>query len=775
VKKGNRDKGCFFVQLINPDMKKVLFSCLLAIMISGFAAAQKRGLPVEPIRWNLEQYNVVWDSPGKDAFGSMPLGNGDIGANVWVEDSGDIVLLPGKTDAFDEFNRLLKLGRVRIKTQPSILENKSQFVQILHLANGLVEIKTTVATIRVWVDANHPVVQVDCKSAVPMKAQVLLETWRKQDRNLLDTLSIRETFSAWGNQADKKRVNADTVLPHRNNQLAWCHHNIESQWVRNLELTALSSEISKYKDPVLNKTFGALIRANQFTAVSDTVMHTSKAVHDFSVQVFPVSNFSATALKWLSAAELQAGKIIESTDKRLVKHESWWHQFWNRSYIELTSAQNKNDSLPYLISRAYNLQRFVNACAGRGVLPIKFNGSLFTVAGPDPDFRAWGGGYWWQNTRCAYWSMLYSGDYEMMLPLFKMYMDALPLRQAATQKYYGHEGAFYPETIYFWGNYMDTENYGNDRKNKPDGLADNTYIRYYWQSGIEMIVMMLDYYDATLDRSFLNHTLIPFAKNIALFYAQHWNKNAEGKIVFDPAQSLETWHSAINPTPEIAGLKYVLSRLLALQAKEPVTQQWKELLSALPEVPMKNDSTGKKYILPAAKFSNKSNIENPELYAVFPYRVFTDMSSPDSLKIAVNTWQKRQHPEDYGWQQNCIQAALLGLGEEAGKMMEQRALRTAKGYRFPGFFGPNYDWTPEQCHATNMMTALQRMLMQCEGNRIVLLPAFPKGWNAKFKLHAAQNTTVEGEVTNGQLKKYNITPLKRKADVDQRCVTSLTE
>ena len=36
---------------------------------------------------------VVWDTPSGDSRGSMPLGNGDLGANVWVEPSGDLVLL----------------------------------------------------------------------------------------------------------------------------------------------------------------------------------------------------------------------------------------------------------------------------------------------------------------------------------------------------------------------------------------------------------------------------------------------------------------------------------------------------------------------------------------------------------------------------------------------------------------------------------------------------------------------------------------------------------
>jgi hypothetical protein len=38
---------------------------------------------------------------------------------MWVEPSGVLVLLLSKTDAFDDFSRLLKIGRVRVKTTPA--------------------------------------------------------------------------------------------------------------------------------------------------------------------------------------------------------------------------------------------------------------------------------------------------------------------------------------------------------------------------------------------------------------------------------------------------------------------------------------------------------------------------------------------------------------------------------------------------------------------------------------------------------------------------------
>jgi len=60
----------------------------------------------------LDQYNVIWDSPSRNAAGSMPLGNGQIGVNVWAEPDGDVLFYVSATDAWDDNGRLLKLGRL---------------------------------------------------------------------------------------------------------------------------------------------------------------------------------------------------------------------------------------------------------------------------------------------------------------------------------------------------------------------------------------------------------------------------------------------------------------------------------------------------------------------------------------------------------------------------------------------------------------------------------------------------------------------------------------
>ena len=80
----------------------------------------------------LSRHDVVWTEPGLDAAGSMPIGNGALGANVWVESDGDLVLLLSHVDAYSEVDRLLKLGRIRVECDPPLAA--APFVQRHSLA-----------------------------------------------------------------------------------------------------------------------------------------------------------------------------------------------------------------------------------------------------------------------------------------------------------------------------------------------------------------------------------------------------------------------------------------------------------------------------------------------------------------------------------------------------------------------------------------------------------------------------------------------------------------
>lgn len=85
--------------------------------------------------------------------------------------------------------------------------------------------------------------------------------------------------------------------------------------------------------------------------------------------------------------------------------------------------------------------------------------------------------------------------------------------------------------------------------------------------------------------------------------------------------------------------------------------------------------------------------------------------------------------------------------------------------RFPAFWPKNHDWTPDLDNGGTAMMTVNYMLLQCEGQHITLLPAWPKTWNARFKVCAPGNTTLEGNIRDGKLQDLKVTPESRRKDV----------
>jgi hypothetical protein len=956
-------------------MKKKRSVSVLLILFVGVGMWAVAGV-AEGARDPLDQYNVVWETASKDSSGSMPIGNGDIGLNVWVEEGGDLLFYISKTDLWSENARLMKLGKVRVKVQPNQFRKGMAFKQTLKLRQGEIEITGGAAeqkvTLRVWVDANQQVIRVEAESKEAFGFEAELEVWRTKERELKGG----EANSARGLTRGNYKIIAypDTILPAKDGRVVWYHRNEKSCYPVTLKNQHLGELLTKYPDPLMGRTFGGCMKGDGLKAVGNQVLKSVEPGKRFVVSIYSLTAQTKTSGEWLKLLENQV-KSIDGMELETARagHRKWWDEFWGRSWIRVSGESlsqkittntlplrigacsegqnrfkgymsrarvfgraiseeeiaarakypiatpsiglvgdwsfegsidglfiNKVDSelgarivgdlsiaehegrkclrfggdgyleVPHsaklnlteactleawiapeihdggggriidksksgtsnaylldtypgnslrmiveagtlgydakfkpgewvhvaatyegrggqsklyingkvvassgakedasIVSRGYVLQRWINACGGRGAYPIKFNGSIFTVDAQignehyDGDWRRWGGMFWWQNTRLPYWSMIAAGDFDLMGPLFGMYKDVLGLCTDKTRIYYKHGGAFFPETMYFWGTNGNCD-YGWGHKG-PETI--NQYIRREWQGGIEIVSMMLDYYEITGDEEFVRETLLPIAEATVTFYDEHWERDEKGKIRLEPSQSLETWWKCVNPMPEVAGLRFVIPRLLELGTDLTTRAQrraWKKTLGDLPAIPIKEED-GKGYLLPAEKYSNKRNQENPELYAIFPYRVFGVGKS--GIGVAVEAYNRRVHKGTGGWYQTAIQAAYLGLAEDAARFVTKNFSTKDSGSRFPAFWGPNYDWIPDQDHGCVTMTALQRMLIQTEGRKIRLLPAWPKGWDVEFKLHAPMKTTVEGVYRDGKLERLKVTPRSRAKDV----------
>jgi len=73
-----------------------IFAALLCFLFCAGVASGAETTKENPSDW----YNVVWTSPTKYYNGSMPIGNGELAANVWVEPTGDLIFYLSRSDTW---------------------------------------------------------------------------------------------------------------------------------------------------------------------------------------------------------------------------------------------------------------------------------------------------------------------------------------------------------------------------------------------------------------------------------------------------------------------------------------------------------------------------------------------------------------------------------------------------------------------------------------------------------------------------------------------------
>ncbi|MBK8945949.1 MAG: hypothetical protein IPM32_11860 [Ignavibacteriae bacterium] len=722
--------------------------------------------------YNLASYNVSWDSPSKDFNGSMPIGNGDIGLNVWTEENGDLLFYIGKTDSWGDNGRLLKIGKVRFKLSPLPKIPLRNFIQTLHLENSTIIIKYAQYEFKLWVDANNPVITLEINSENETEVIAEIELWRTKPTELssIEVSDVMFDHNIVNKQIAPTVVEPDSVLSNLENSIGWYHFNRKSIGPK---FTAKHQGLGNFNrvDPLENRIFGAIITSSNPKKISDTkLISESSKNHLFNIYVS--TEHPSSSKQWQKNLKEKIKSIEEiEIEQRLQKHCTWWTDFWNRSciYVTSNSEEEKSKSETFRITQSYILQRYINACGGRGQYPIKFNGSIFNVpfkdAPGDADYRRWGPGYWWQNTRLPYYTMCTSGDYELMMPLFKMYVkDLFELFNYRTKLYFNIDGIFIPECIYFWGETF-TESYGltsfDERKDK---LQESKWHKYEWVSSLELIYLMLDYYEYLMDENFLKEYVVPFANKIITFFDQYYKKE-NGKLKMEPSQSAETWWKCTNPMPEIAGLHSVLNRLLKLNenlVEKVLLNYWQNVKHKIPDLPT-HEINDIKMFAPAEKFEEKMNIENPELYAVFPFQLINFNSEKKDL--AINAFVHRIDKGNWGWRQDDLFASYLALTDTTKKYLIERTKNKNIDSRFPAFWGPNYDWTPDQTHGAIIMKTLQSMILQNDGENIYLLPSWPKDWNVKFKLHSPFKTVIDGQYVDGTLLINEVVPEFRSKQI----------
>jgi hypothetical protein len=707
----------------------------------------------------INDYNVVWNTPSQNSGGSMPLGNGELGMNAWVEESGDLLFYLSRTDAISEWERLMKLGRIRVALSPNPFEKGNPFVQTLLLNDGVIEIKAgkegQQTVIRLFLDTSYNVAYMTFESELPRKITVTAESWRRQPH----IITKEEAHSAYiindFPQGYVFEESADIFLPDKN-AVAWCHYNKGSQL---FDLTMHHQDLSEYAknfpDPVSNRIFGVYMTGKDFIKMSDSTFSTKGTVKQASLKITTHSQQVSSIDEW--SKQIQAIDRKSNLQTALNNSKKWWSEFWNRSYIYIDIPDDKE--FGYKLTQSYILQRYIAAGSGRGTFPIKSPGSIFTTDPQyvnkksvfNPDYRLWGNEFWWQNTRLPYFAMLTSGDFNLMHSIFDFYLNRMDAFKVLANKFYGAKGIFIPETVTLFGTYANPD-YGWDRTGVSSNEVTNPFIRHIWSEGLEFSKLMLDYYYYTGDSIFLKQKALPAIKDVLLYFDSRFVQG-QNKMKISPTQALETyWYDVVNDMPSVAGLHYLLDALDRLPdgiVSEEDKTFYTQLKKTLPDLPQKNTAEGNVF-LPAEEYlSHTENWENPELYIVWPFGLanFTN----EWKDVGIRTFNRRNVKQYNGWAQDGQEAAMLGLKDILPEILKEKIANTNVNQRFLAMWGPNYDWTPDQDHGSNLLLTLQYMLLQTYNGEPHVLPAWPENWNVSFKLWAPNQKVVEGEYKDGKL------------------------
>jgi hypothetical protein len=800
----------------------IAVSVILITIITGFLIINQP----DEFDW-LNKYNIAWSSQSRNSSESMPLGGGDIGCNVWVE-NGDLLFYFQRSGSLSENGEYLKLGRVRIKLSPNPFQNSSSFRQELILKDGYIEIEAGSskeksplnAKIKVWVEINRPVIHVDINADKPVGVTAAYESWRTEDKELRPNEFGNERFGCFSLEGyPGKVIKFKDNIDFNGNGILFYHRNPKDKLEPEVLIKQQGLEGSKdlITDDIKNRTFGGLLFGKDFipagtdsgkyiiTPYKSWLIKSKKPLREHQLVVATNIAQAETTDDWKKQLDERTGNTLSDTKKAYTSTINWWHDYWRRSHIEIIPGNSDQKNPVWQMGRNYQLFRYQLGFNAFGEYPTKFNGgnltfdpSLVSEKDPyDPDWRAWGGDVFTaQNQRLVYWPMLKSGDFDAILPQFELYRKGLPGATARVKTYFGHEGAVYCEYTSVpgialgagWGwkdgtyrkrgeevPFGDPSINGLAGYDKPVEMGEmaNPSIAYHWESQLEHSYMILEYQRYTgADIS----KYMPFIKSALIFFDQHYQlrqkmRNGKtvdenGKLVIYPSTSCESYRGAKNPSDIIAGLKACLESMLKLDERYVSASEktyYKEFLNRIPDFPFAQ-TEGTTILKPAYEWLQESNQELPQFYPLFPFNRFKlGDGEIQAFKETYRLAPKFRKGVIISWHQDGIFLARMGMTKEAADYNTKKLKDSER--RYPTFWGPGHDWVPDHNWGGSGMIGLQEMLLQAVDDKIVVLPAWPKEWDVNFKLHAPKNTVVECNFKNGKIESLKVTPEERRKDI----------
>lgn len=351
-----------------------------------------------------------------------------------------------------------------------------------------------------------------------------------------------------------------------------------------------------------------------------TILIASAATFD------PNEDVVAGALRALDEAQAKGFAIMEG------QTAGWWHDFWRRGFIHLTSS----DGVADFVEQHYTYFLYLMGATSRGKFPTKFNGMLWNTGG---DFRSWGSQHWFANLSCYYEALPETNRWELMDPMFDMYSGMYQACSTAARQQWGSQGMYIPETVYFDGleklpddlatemqalyllkkpwdqrserfrefaitklphssrwNWIESGSWVNGHWTIKDrGYGPYGPVNHSFASSAKIAYLFWRRYEFTLDRDWLAKRAYPMLLGAVEFYRNYPNvkKGADGKYHIHFVNSNEGMFGARDTDEDLSAMRGVTAALLRAASilgtdadRQPV---WKEFLENLAPLPTSAD------------------------------------------------------------------------------------------------------------------------------------------------------------------------------------------
>ena len=728
--------------------------------------------------------DLIYLSPAAEPVEGHPIGNGRMGTFLWTEPER-VHMQINRNDVF-AVNRNHKGPRdgpsdycggcahVSIDLGGPVFDGKQGFLQRLSLYHAEDTIQGDNVTVTSFVSADTDVLvaEVDDRRSQPRPIRVALSMWREPE------VKTGEHVARYQFEGAEERVSVGQQFREADH---YCASSVALQ-VAGRDVTV---ETADERSQVI------LIPA----ARGKVRIHVSSAA------------------AWQEGADVsfQAGALLDQVagmplSKLRSRHRTWWREFWARSFVNVSSRDGIGEFMAQV--RLYHL--YCMASTSRGPLPAKWNASLFAVSG---DQRNWGAQFWVWTTEISHFPLFAADAIDLTDPYFDMYVKQIPDCERAARQRWNASGAYFLEAGPFDGpvelpddvaaEYFDVyqgvkpnskfsqraRTFGqyecvltqmaDDRK--PPYIAKGRYswVSHIASSGSEIAVAAWWRFRCGGDKRWLRSHAYPLLKATLEFYRSLARKGEDGRYHLYGLNQHEAFWGVNDGTIDLSAIRGTAP--LAVRAAEildldpGLRAKWRELLENLAPYPMGGDPDSKALAggaladdvwsighlgeVPGAH----SDPGEALLFPVFPFEVWTlETGDADTTRIVSKVAALNPARQDILQGEPFGSAARTPImGSRTGRG-DELPLILASYYRncfspLPNGFS-NFEGVTAHSieHLGCLTTALQEGLLQSlspqpgQPEIIRVFPAWPKQWDAAFRLLARGGFSVAAAIEKGR-------------------------